>query len=376
MADGVVAMRIIFFMQDTAALYGAERATLDLADGLRGSGDDPLFFLMQEERLVASGALSKAAREAGHPVRMFSVAGRIAWPLVRALREAWREEAGHVLHITGYKAHVHAVLAGIRPRVATVHGWLFRSDSREQFYGWLEKVALRRCDRVIALSSYYEQYLLRQGIKRKSLVRIPSGLRDIPSSILPVPRAGSMPPRSFTFGMLGRFSEEKNHAMFLRAADIIHRENASVRFIIAGAGPLMHDVKQTVLVLGLTDVTDFPGYQRVDDFFRTIDVYVMCSRIENLPYSILEAMAYGRPVLATRVGGIPDLVEDHTTGRLVDLDDAGGLATAMRELVADPETVVRMGAAGRRKLEGGFTLPTSIAAHQQLYRDVVAAPST
>lgn len=350
-------------MQDTGAVYGAERATLDLAHGLREAGEAPHFFLMREVRLGPSSALAQAIEAGGFPVRYLPVAGRFSWSLVRALRAAFAEAGGDVLHVLGYKAHVHAWLAGIRPRVSTVHGWLFRADRKERFYGWIELGCLRRCDRVIALSSYYENYLLQQGISRHRLVRIPSGLREAPAPMTEVATFGPV-----TFGMMGRFSEEKNHAMFVRAAAKVHAANPAVRFVVAGTGPLEAEVKRMVRERGLAEVIEFTGYLCVMDFFRRVDGYVICSKIENLPYSILEAMAHARPVIGTRVGGIPDLVADGVTGRLVAPDDAGALAEAMRTLAEDRRALTTMGAAGQKKLLTDFDARQCVEAHEALYR--------
>lgn len=364
-AESSVVVNIVFFMQDTGAVYGAERATLDLAHGLREAGESPLFFLMREERLGAPSAFAAAIEAGGFPVRYFPVSGRFSWPLVHALREAFAGVGGEELHVLGYKAHVHALLAGIRPRVSTVHGWLFRADLKERFYGWIEMFCLRRCDRVIALSSYYEQYLLQQGIRRNRLVRIPSGLREVPASAAEVAASGPV-----KFGMMGRFSEEKNHVMFLRAAAKAHAANPELRYVIAGAGPLEMEIRRMVQESGLAGVVEFPGYLAVEDFFRRVDVYVICSKIENLPYSILEAMAYARPVIGTRVGGIPDLVGDGTTGRLVAPDDADHLAEAMQLIAGDRQIITAMGKAGREKLLNEFDARMCVKAHQSLYREL------
>jgi glycosyltransferase involved in cell wall biosynthesis len=268
-----------------------------------------------------------------------------------------------VLHVLGYKANLHALLAGIWPRVTTVHGWLFRADWKERLYGWIELFCLRRCDRVIALSRYYENYLAVRGVRRERLVRIPSGLPEVPASF-PAAGAGD----GVCFGMMGRFSEEKNHAMFLRAAARVVKDYPAARFKVAGSGPLEGEVRAMAGDLGLGGAVDFCGYQEVDDYFATIDVYVICSSIENLPYSMLEGMARSRPVIGTSVGGISDLIQDGDTGYLVASDDDGALAEAMAKFLVEPGRVGEMGAAGKRKLMNDFGFDRCIGAHRVLYR--------
>ncbi|HMP74127.1 MAG TPA: glycosyltransferase family 4 protein [Kiritimatiellia bacterium] len=359
-------MKVVFFMQDTGAIYGAERATLDLAWGLRSTGVDPVFYLIEEQRLSQTKSdLVGAIQREGFPYRSFPVSGRISPSLLQAIRKAWREDAGDVLHVIGYKANLHAFLSGIRPRVATVHGWLFRADRKERMYDAIDRWCLLRCDRVICLSTHYQELLLRCGVAENRVVRIPSGLREIPST-------GQLPERypakgALVFGMMGRFSEEKNHRMFLEAILAIHADYPEARFRIAGTGHLEPQLWRWIDAWGLGDVVDVQGYVSAGDFMASIDVYVMCSTMENLPYSILEAMAWARPVVATRVGGIPDLVEDGQTGWLVAADDSSGLAKAMEACAGDPAESLHRGRRGRERLEQAFTLEASVAAHRSLY---------
>lgn len=357
-------MNIVFLMQDTGAVFGAERATLDLAAGLKQAGDTPVFFLIREERMGAGPSGLRDALEAeGFEVRLFPVAGRLSLPLARAIGRAFAARRGDVLHVIGYKANLHAWLSRVRPVVATVHGWLFRADRKERLYDAIDRWCLKRCDRVICLSSFYETLLLDKGIARARLRRIPSGLRAWPD---PMP---ARPKRPFTFGMMGRFSEEKNHTQFIQAARLVHAANPEARFLIAGQGYGASDIRRQVEQAGLSACMQVTGYQEVAAFMQAIDAYVICSRIENLPFSILEAMAWSRPVLATRVGGMPDLVIDGGTGRLVALDDVPALAHAMQELAGNPALAGEWGRAGRIRVADHFSLERMVREHRALYAE-------
>lgn len=173
-------MKIVFFMQDTGTVFGAERATLDLAGALRKKGWVPCFFLMVEKRMGhAVSGLAKAIEASGFPCMTFPVSGRLSWSAAKAVRKAYGEVNGDVLHVIGYKANLHAVLSGIRPVASTVHGWLFRNDLKERLYGAIDRWCLRRCDAVVCLSTYYEKLLLK-FIRRDKLHLIPSGLASMP----------------------------------------------------------------------------------------------------------------------------------------------------------------------------------------------------
>ena len=360
-------MNIVFFMQDTGAVFGAERATIDLAVGLREAGDTPTIFLIEEARLDRlTSALRQALAAERLPVETFRIEGRISRSLARLVREAYARVNGEVLHVIGYKANLHAWLSGIHPVVATVHGWLFRHDFKERLYDAIDRWCLRRCDQVVCLSSYYEKLLRAHGLQAARLTRIPSGLRDVPGEA-EVDAARRKPP-PVTFGMMGRFSEEKNHPLFLAAAKQVLARHPDCLFRIAGQGPLESALRHTVEELGLNTAVEFCGYCDVAAFMTSIDVYAICSKIENLPYSILEAMAWEKPVIGTRVGGIPDLIEDQASGYLVAPDDADTLASAMTALVADPALIRTMGARGRERARTSFALTQSVEQHRQVYR--------
>jgi len=124
--------------------------------------------------------------------------------------------------------------------------------------------------------------------------------------------------------------------------------------------------------LVLASSVELAGGMQRQDFFRRVDLLALCSRIENLPYVILEAMAWSRPVVATRVGGVADLVQPGENGLLVEDQDINGMATAIGRLLADSVHAQAMGRAGRRLLEQRFTLDRSVEAHRAMYEDMIA----
>ncbi len=371
-------MRITFLLQDTGTIYGAERATLDLASGLRRMGDvDVSATVIHESRLeVQDHGLHHAFQAAGIPVTSFSTQWPFSWALVKAIREHVVAQKIDCVHAVGYKAAVHGGLAvrfgRVCPWVSTVHGWLERPDLKERFYGWLEIQTLKRAQRVIVLSNFYRDKLAGRGIPADRLAWIPSGiaLDSLSVDVDRNPFSQTVAPP--TIGILGRLSLEKNHAMFLRVAHRLVQDGYQARFLIAGDGPERSAVERLVQKLGLEAHVVVAGVMDRDDFFRQIDLLVLCSRIENLPYVILESMAWSRPVVATRVGGVSDLVTPNVTGLLVEDQDTDGMVLAIESLMADPKVARAMGAAGRRRLESDFTLQRSAESHAHMYKQLVA----
>jgi len=361
-------------MQDTGAVYGAERATLDLARGLSEAGFVPCFLLIHEVRLGGEKSeFREAIISAGFSCQELSVAHPFSLKLVRDIRKYASAFRDVVVHAVGYKADIHAGLASkwgrLFPVVSTVHGWLYRPDLKEQFYKVVDLYALKRLSHVIVLSSYYEQLLLTHGIDGSRLSRIPSGMRvALPDEADNREEADD---QIIRIGMLGRLSWEKNHEMLLRAVQLL-REKSEVNFGVemAGTGLLKVALEKRITDLDLSGCCRLAGYVNSDDFFERMDILVHCSRVENLPYSIMEAMARKIPVVGTSVGGIPDLISDRETGFLVDDDAYESLASVLEELIWDVSLRKQVGDAGYEKIKNKFSFEQFIQHHVGLYERV------
>ena len=371
-------MKVVFLMQDTRAWYGAEQATARLVAGLAAAGTDVRVLLLQEARLgTAPSPLAEALRQAV-PVTDIPVAGRFSRQAVARIRAYMAAERADVLHATGYKADCHAALASrnatLFPVIGTVHGWLFRWNLKERLYQALDLRALRRFSRVIVMCDFYERYLRRHGLGPLQIACIPAGIEA--GRVVTPTEAGRLwkdPGEVFTFGLLGRLSSEKNHDLVLRAAVRLARNlNTSPRpwrILIAGGGPRREWLRRRIARLGLADRVELAGWLPSPEFFRRVHVLVQCSRVENQPLSVLEAMAWLRPVIATRAGGLPELVRAGETGWLV--PRRGGvraLAAAMRSCLVDPEATEAAGRRGREVLERDYAFDRMVQEHLELYR--------
>ena len=121
----------------------------------------------------------------------------------------------------------------------------------------------------------------------------------------------------------------------------------------------------------LEAVIDFPGFLSRETFFSQVQVPVICSNIENLPYAVMEAMAHGLAGVATRVGGLPDLIEDGQTGYLVEPRDDAALAEKIQRLLDHPEEAKAFGQAGLEKLQREFSPAQAVEAHLALYEELL-----
>jgi glycosyltransferase involved in cell wall biosynthesis len=232
--------------------------------------------------------------------------------------------------------------------------------------------SFRRFDRVVVLSRFYTDLLVKKGVQEQRIVRISSAwCGSVEEQDKDVNMRRDNKRDAFFIGMLGRFSSEKNHVMLVRAAEQVCEKNSDVNFILAGEGALRDEIEQAVHDAGMRDHFEFWSYTGPRDFFDTVDVLVVCSRIENQPYSIMEAMDHGVPVIGTRVGGIPELLAEGRAGMLIDLDDHKALASAILRLKNDPVMCSELVEEALKRLAENYAPQTMVNQYWALYRDVM-----
>lgn len=177
-------------------------------------------------------------------------------------------------------------------------------------------------------------------------------------------------------GTITRLVWKRGHEELLQAASLIRRSEPSAKLVIVGDGPLRSSLEDQARRLGLNGGVRFLGaVPNAARLLPRFDVFVLSSVLEGMSNAVLEAMAAGRPVVATRVGGNPELVVDGKTGFLVAPRDPAALADAVLRLMRDPQLARRLGEAGRRRVESEFTLATMVGRLERLYGDLLAERS-
>jgi glycosyltransferase involved in cell wall biosynthesis len=176
---------------------------------------------------------------------------------------------------------------------------------------------------------------------------------------------------AMTVGFLGRLEEQKGAPYLIQAAAIVKRQNPRIRFVLAGDGKLRSQLEKLTAELHVEDVVTFAGWQSdTVGFLRHIDVMAMPSLWEAFGLSAAEAMAIEKPVIASRVDGLPEVVEDGVTGILVPPAEPEPLARAILQLAADPQRRRAMGVQGRNRVEALFSLDSMIERHETFYERV------
>ncbi len=186
---------------------------------------------------------------------------------------------------------------------------------------------------------------------------------------------GAMANRPFTVGFLGRLEKQKGVSYLIEAAALVKKRDPTINFVLAGDGKLRPQLEQLSQRLGVNDVVKFVGWQSDGvGFLKTIDVMAMPSLWEAFGLSAAEAMAIEKPVIASRVDGLPEVVADGVTGMLVPPAQPVPLSQAILQLAGDPARRQSMGAQGRNRVESLFSLDAMIERHEAFYERLVSVP--
>lgn len=284
-----------------------------------------------------------------------------------------RTLAVDVVHCHGYRADVvdaGAARAEGVATVSTVHGFT-GGGWKNAVYEWLQFRALRRMDRVIAVSAPLVTLLRGRGIASDRIVLLPNAYEppDPPLSRAEARRTLGLDPEATVVGWIGRMSHEKGVDVFVDAA--VRSDDADWCWLAIGDGPDRSAALAASAPLGRRAV--LPGLvPNAGRSIRACDVLVLSSRTEGTPIVALEAMAAGVPVVATAVGGVPDLL-DSGAGVLVEPENPAALLEAIRAVVesSDEErgSVVQ---AARSRVETHFGLRPWVEAHAALYESLAA----
>ncbi|MBV9340114.1 MAG: glycosyltransferase [Acidobacteria bacterium] len=229
----------------------------------------------------------------------------------------------------------------------------------------------RFADCVISNSRVVRDRLVRDGLAETKIVVIPNGLPD--EAFAPAEPALAARPGWLRVGMIARMNTRaKNHELFLAAAARVAGQFRNVEFLLAGDGPLRSELEATAERLGIGGQVRFLGDRRdVRAVLACLDVSVLPSNSESLSNVILESMAAGVPVVASRVGGNPELVIEERTGLLVPAHDTDALANAVARLLRDRPLREQLGREGHRFAESNFTTREMRQRHEDLYHELL-----
>lgn len=327
--------------------------------------------------------IGQKARERG--ITFYEIIERGKFDL-RVLRAIWDIVIKHdinLIHGHEYKSDLFACLIRLwmwRRRIAlvsTAHAWVILGF-RGALYRRLDLFLMKFFDRLIAVSHATKAEMVEEGLPVEMIEMIHNGIDTDAWS--PLRRSNTFREElglSGVFpviGYVGRINEEKDLETWLRAASAMARKYPEARFVIVGDGRdgTGEALQRLAFELGMADRVLFPGYRSdLQSVYSAFDVFMLSSRREGLPNSLLEAMAMGLPVVTTDVAGAKELVSHGQTGFVLAQGDAAGLGQALLTLVEDRHLLKLMGEEGRKRVEREFSFTNRLRKIEDLYEDVL-----
>lgn len=372
----------IAYVIGTLDLGGSERQLVALAKGLDRSRFLPVVFC-----LTATGPLVADLEEAGVQVRCFGLRGLKVWRnpirVARCLLAFFadlKKEKPEIVHGLLFHAYVPAAFFGRIARVLIVitsRRSLGHFKAGKPHYLLAERLANRMTDLIVANSEAVKRDVIRQEKVEPSKIRvIYNGIEPSLYNVPPDPtlRASlGVPEKTKVVGVVANLIHYKGHRFFLQACHEVKRKIPEVRFLLIGDGPLRRELEGLAAALSLEkDVLFLGSRQDIPELLALMDVAVLPSLEEGFPNAVLEAMAAGKPVVATRVGGIPEAVIHGETGLLVQPKDPQALADAILALLDDPQLAEEMGRAGQERVKKEFSLDRMIREMEGLYEELLS----
>ncbi|HMN30878.1 MAG TPA: glycosyltransferase family 4 protein [Caldilineaceae bacterium] len=364
-------MKIAFIITRSDDIGGAQIHVRDLSTALRAAGHDAVVLAGTD------GVLADELRAQGVPYYALDYLGREVGPLqdVRSfseLCEKLRTIQPDIISTHSTKAGFIGRIAGKTlgiPTLFTAHGWGFtegRPPAQALAFWAVERATAAWAARIITVCESDRTAAVRAHVASgERLITIHNAMPDVDPTLRAKP--GNSPVRLV---MVARLSHWKDQPTLLQA--LAGLTDLDWQLELIGTGPLRGELEELTERLGLTERVSFLGFRRdVSERLAAAQLFLLISKWEGFPRSILEAMRAGLPVVASAVGGVNESVVDGTTGFVIARGEAERLRTCLRQLITCPDLRIRMGAAGRTRYEEMFTFDRLVERTTKVYETVL-----
>lgn len=364
------ALRVVMLITRADQIGGAHLHVADLAAALRDrghgvevwvGGEGP-YLLALAERAVPFRRLDHLTRPIRPPADLRALL---------EIRALLRRERPDVLSTYSAKAGLLGRLAAVGtgvPAIFTAHGWAFTEGTSPLAKGpflLAEMIGASVADRIVTTCEFDRQLAVRHRVAPASkIVNIYNGVHDVDPGLGADPAAD--PPRVIA---VQRFEPQKDHATLLEALAGLREQEWALDWV--GDGVQLSEARSLAAELGIADRIRWLGLRSdVSELLARAQVFALTSRWEGFPFSILEAMRAGLPVVATAVAGVSESVQDGVTGFTVPREEPAAVREALARLIRDSALRVRMGEAGRSRYEERFTYDRMLDENESLLREV------
>lgn len=326
-----------------------------------------------------SGSLAAQAESNGVDVQVLRRKPGVDWRYPFKLARLLKKQRIDILQLHNPTAFFYGTLAGRLARTPCV---IYTEHGRDVSYGWKVRLGHRllskMVDEIVAVGDHGKHFLsTEEGIDSRKITRIYNGVApesfdyklDMQSrhdvrQMLGL-EAGTEP----VIGIVARLDPIKNHSSLLRAMKKVVSDIPSTVLLVVGDGPEEERLRKCVKDMKLNGSVCFLGSrENIPELLKIMDLFVLPSYSEGISMTLIEACAAGKPIVATNVGGNPEIVEHGENGLLVESDDSDALASAIVEILSDPVRAQEMGVKARLKFERQFTIGQMVANYERLYR--------
>ncbi|MEW5958584.1 MAG: glycosyltransferase [Chloroflexota bacterium] len=331
--------------------------------------------------LLSGGPLFGLAADLGIPSVDFKKRRFFEFAALLKLFYFMKENRIDLVHLYGLQADVlgrlAARLAGVPAVVSAIRG---PEPWRQWYHSWLDRSTSGLVDLYISNSEAGRQTALeREKISPQKVVTIHNGIDltrfdGVDFEVDALRRTYGLTANTPLVGVIANLRPMKGHADVIAALPLIIEQIPDIRFMFVGRDDMNGAIHSLAQESGLAQHIIFTGFHSdVRPFYQLFDLFLLPSTWEGCPVSILEAMAMSKPVVATAVGGVPELVVDGQTGRLISPHCPQSIAGAVVALLKEPAAAQQMGRAGRSHVEEHFTLPKMIVQIEAVYDELLAA---
>ncbi|MDP2911213.1 MAG: glycosyltransferase family 4 protein [Candidatus Omnitrophota bacterium] len=366
------------------------------SEGLRVNSDWETVLVCGEVE-GSEGDMMYLAREKGIKPIIIKELGRELswkddWTAFWKIYKIIQKEKPDIIHTHTAKAGTLGRLAGMLYRlfrfarndmkpilIHTFHGHVFSGyfgKVKTLFFIWVEKILALFTDKIITVSENLKRELVEKfkvaSENKISVIELGFELDELLK--LPIVGEGLKPSPTINIGIIGRLVPIKNHRMLLKILSTLHPPPSTqkLKLIITGDGEMRGELWKYAGELGIESFIEFKGWIKdLKAIYEGLDIVVLTSLNEGTPVSLIEAMASGRPVVATRVGGVADIVQDGKNGYLVESGDEEGFNQKLMDLIKDSEKRRKFGEYGRNIVKNRFSKERLIKDTKELYNNTL-----
>lgn len=366
----------ILHLVSSGGLFGAERVIINLAK-------------CTKEAVCYVGAVDNVhnphleviaeAKSLGLYTAVFKSRGQLDLTTVFAIKKFLRQSKIDIIHTHNYKSDLLGFCASRLTGtkwVGTNHVW-HSTDGKLKFYERLDAFFLKFADKVTGVSQEIKNDLLLKGFKDQKVAVIDNGIQiekfknDVPAGQLKR-TLFNLNENCFVLAIVGRLAKEKAHDIFFQAAKIVIEKYPDIKFLVIGDGPLRGSLEIMSKELGLSKNVIFTGIRNdMAQVYAMCDLMVNASYIEGLPMTILEAMAAQVPIIATRVGAVPKVIDDQRNGMSLEPGNAVTLASAITGLIEDPQKRKRFADAAYKDVCDRFSDERMAQRYRAIYQEIL-----